>query len=91
MKKEAVTISPMVSMRKDKVGYKSTETGLVIGFADDAISSYRKERDGSPSKRWIFFPALEFSEVAAARSVGVNGGGAYGKEKDVKLYQRITG
>lgn len=36
MKKEAVTISPMVSMRKDKVGYKSTETGLVIGFADDA-------------------------------------------------------
>lgn len=36
MKKEAVTISPMVSVRKDKVGYKSTEIGLVIDFTGDA-------------------------------------------------------
>lgn len=34
MKKEAVTIKPMASIKTAKVGYQTTGTGLEIGFTD---------------------------------------------------------
>jgi len=45
MKKEAVTIRPMASMKTARVGYHATGTGLDIAAAFEPFNSIRKKKE----------------------------------------------
>jgi hypothetical protein len=69
MKKEAVTIRPMASMKTARVGYHATGTGLDIAAAFEPFISIRKEKrknqEAEQQRKSIQFSAIKIKKIIA--------------------------